>query len=185
MSHDFGCVAMWLKGKDEIPLAYSLLWHQDKPRTSQRVPLQVAGIDAVLASGGIGAGKTELGAQVSVAVACGRGDPSVQEWIRNNSIEPSLIPPTPGIVLASSLNSAMSINVQRAAVDKYLPSGSEWRNQNGAGYSEARLPAGGRIRFLTNDAGARAMQGYRAHFVWLDEEHDQPVYNEAQQRLTR
>ena len=178
-------VGLWAQGKETNPLAYALLWHNEKPKTSQRAPIQKAGVDAVLASGGNGAGKTELGAQVSVAVALGRDDPSVQAWIKANDVEPSLIPPTPGIVLASSLNSALSVNVQRAAIDKYLPAGTKWRNRDGPGLSEARTPNGGRILFVTNDAGARAIQGYKAHLLWMDEEHDMGIYNEGCQRLTR
>jgi len=178
-------VVDWTEGREQTPLAYALLWHNEKPKTSQRAPLQKAGVDAVLASGGNGAGKTELGAQISVAVALGRDDPSVQAWISANEIEPSLIPPTPGIVLASSLNSALSVNVQRAAIDKYLPKGTKWRNRDGPGLSEARTPNGGRILFVTNDSGARAIQGYKAHLLWIDEEHDESIYNEGCQRLTR
>ena len=169
----------------EHPLAFATLWHNAPPRTSQRAPLQRAGVDSVLAAGGNGSGKTELGGQVACAVAMSRSHPAVATWIKRNQIEPSLIPPKPGIVLASSLNSTMSINIQRAAVERYAPAGTEWRNRDGPGFSEARFPGGGRVRFLTNDAGARAMQGYAGHCLWLDEEHDESIYREGMQRLTR
>ena len=173
--------------KEEHPLAFATLWHNDPPRTSQRAPLQRAGVDAVAAFGGNGSGKTELGAMVACAVAYGRNDSSgaCDAFIRRNQLEPSLFPPRPGIVLASSLNSTMSINIQRAAVERWAPAGTEWRNRHGPGFSEARFPNGGKIRFLTNDSGPRAMQGFSADVLWLDEEHDQAIYNEGVQRLTR
>ena len=173
--------------KAEHPLAFATLWHNDPPRTSQRAPLQRAGVDAVAAFGGNGSGKTELGAMVACAVAYGRNDSSgaCEAFIRRNQLEPSLFPPRPGIVLASSINSTMSINIQRAAVERWAPAGTEWRNRHGPGFSEARFPNGGKIRFLTNDSGPRAMQGFSADVLWLDEEHDQAIYNEGMQRLTR
>jgi len=171
--------------KEEHPLAFATLWHNDPPRTSQRAPLQRAGVDAVAAFGGNGSGKTELGSMVACAVAYGRKHPACEAFIRRNKLEPSLFPPRPGIVLASSLNSTMSINIQRAAVERWAPAGTEWRNQHGPGFSEARFPNGGKIRFLTNDAGARAMQGFSADVLWIDEEHDEAIYNEGMQRLTR
>ena len=171
--------------KAEHPLAFATLWHNEPPRTSQRAPLQRAGVDAVAAFGGNGSGKTELGAMVSCAVAYGRGHAACETFIKRNRLEPSLFPPRPGIVLASSLNSTMSINIQRAAVERWAPAGTEWRNQHGPGFSEARFPNGGKIRFLTNDSGARAMQGFSADVLWLDEEHDEAIYNEGMQRLTR
>ena len=63
------------------PLAFATLWHNDAPRTSQRAPLQRAGVDAVAAFGGNGSGKTELGGMVACAVAMGRGHPAVQMWL--------------------------------------------------------------------------------------------------------
>ena len=171
--------------REDHPLAFARLWHNELPRTSQRAPLQRAGVDSVLAAGGNGSGKTELGGMVACAVAMGRNHPAVALWLKANVLEPSLFPPRPGLVLASSLNSTMSINVQRAAVERYAPAGTEWRNRDGAGFSEARFPGGGKVRFLTNDAGRRAMQGYAGDLLWLDEEHDEDIYNEGMQRLTR
>ncbi len=147
--------------KAEHPLAFATLWHNDPPRTSQRAPLQRAGVDAVAAFGGNGSGKTELGAMVACAVAYGRGHAACETFIRRNKLEPSLFPPRPGIVLASSLNSTMSINIQRAAVERWAPAGTEWRNRDGPGFSEAKFPNGGKIRFLTAAAGRAAMQGFR------------------------
>ena len=149
----------WGDGQQTAPLGYAMLWNHDPPRTSQRSPLQIKGMDAILACGGNGSGKPELGGQVAAAVALGREDPAVQAWLSTNQLEPSIIPPYPGIVIASSLNSALSINVQRPAVERYLGPGVEWRNRYGPGFSEAKAPHGGKVRFLTNDAGARALQG--------------------------
>ena len=171
--------------KAEHPLAFATLWHNDPPRTSQRAPLQRAGVDAVAAFGGNGSGKTELGAMVACAVAYGRGHPACEAFIKRNRLEPSLFPPRPGIVLASSLNSTMSINIQRAAVERWAPAGTEWRNRDGPGFSEARFPGGGKVRFLTAMAGRAAMQGFACDFYWADEEHPANIITEAYQRLTR
>ena len=171
--------------KAEHPLAFATLWHNDPPRTSQRAPLQRAGVDAVAAFGGNGSGKTELGAMVACAVAYGRVHAACEAFIRRNQLEPSLFPPRPGIVLASSLNSTMSINIQRAAVERWAPAGTEWRNRDGPGFSEAKFPNGGKIRFLTAAAGRAAMQGFSADHYWADEEHPKDVVTEAYQRLTR
>ena len=45
--------------REEHPLAFSRLWHNELPRTSQRAPLQRAGVDSVLAAGGNGSGKSK------------------------------------------------------------------------------------------------------------------------------
>lgn len=175
----------WEGGRLEYPLAYAGLWHNEAPRSSQRLTLMEPGADATLAAGGNGAGKTELGAQVAAAVVCGRNDRAVAAWIRRNGVDPSLIPPEGATVLASSLNASLSIHVQRAAIRRYLPSGTTWRNQSGPGTSVAYLPNGNRVIFVTNDSGARSIQGYAAGLVWMDEEHDEGVYNEALQRVAR
>ena len=173
------------KLRAEHPLAFATLWHNDPPRTSQRAPLQRAGVDAVAAFGGNGSGKTELGSMVACAMAYGRDHPACAAFIRRNQLEPSLFPPRPGIVLASSLNSTMSINIQRAAVERWAPAGTEWRNRDGPGFSEARFPNGGKVRFLTAAAGRAAMQGFACDFYWADEEHPEDIIREAYQRLTR
>jgi phage terminase large subunit len=105
--------------------------------------------------------------------------------MRINNVKRELIPPNGGTVLASSINTSLSIHVQRAALKRYLPRSTRWRNPSGPGLSVAWLPNGNKIVFVTNDSGARAMQGYAAALVWLDEEHDETVYNEALQRVSR
>ena len=173
------------KLRKDHPLAFATLWHNEPPKTSQRAPLQRAGVDAVAAFGGNGSGKTELGSMVACAMAYSRKHPACAAFIRRNKLEPSLFPPRPGIVLASSLNSTMSINIQRAAVERWAPAGTEWRNRDGPGFSEARFPGGGRIRFLTAASGRSSMQGFTADFYWADEEHPEDIIREAYQRLTR
>jgi phage terminase large subunit len=143
------------------------------------------GEDCTLAAGGNGAGKTEMGSQIAAAVCMGANDSAVQIWMKNNSIRPDLIPPEGGTVLASSLNASLSIHVQRAAIKKYLPPGTEWRNEAGPGTSVATLPNQNKVIFVTNDSGARSYQGFSAALCWLDEEHDESVYNEALQRVSR
>tara|TARA_R100001443_G_scaffold106933_1_gene116512 strand:+ start:1080 stop:2456 length:1377 start_codon:yes stop_codon:yes gene_type:complete len=178
-------LSQWERGKADRPLAYAGLWHNEPPKSSQRLALMEPGIDATLAAGGNGAGKTELGAQIAAAVVCGRNDPAVAQWIQNNDVDPSLIPPDGATVLASSLNASLSIHVQRAALRRYLPAGTVWRNEGGPGTSVAQVPNGNKVIFVTNDSGARSYQGHSAGLIWLDEEHDEAVYNEALQRVTR
>ena len=179
-----GALSAWERGKADNPLAYAGLWHNEAPRSSQRLTLMQPGTDATLAAGGNGAGKTELGAQVAAAVASGR-TPAVLAWAQNNGVDLSLIPPNGATVLASSLNTSLSIHVQRSAIRKYLPAGTQWRNATGPGTSVAYLPNGNKVVFVTNDAGARAMQGYAAGLVWLAEEADEGVFHEALQRVAR
>ena len=80
------------KLRAEHPLAFATLWHNDPPRTSQRAPLQRAGVDAVAAFGGNGSGKTELGSMVACAMAYGRDHPACAAFIRRNQREPSRFP---------------------------------------------------------------------------------------------
>lgn len=143
------------------------------------------GDDATLVAGGNGSGKTHLGGQVAVAFLLGRNHPDVQRWLALNGLDGAFLPPDGGPVISSSLNSALSVDVQRRMVAAFLPSrGAEWRNRNGPGVASVTF-GNHKIAFLTNDAGARAFQGYAAGLIWLDEEHDEPVYNECMQRISR
>jgi phage terminase large subunit len=167
------------------PLAYARLWHSE--RTSQREAMRNLGEDATLVVGGNGAGKTMLGGQVAAAFVLGRDHPDAAAWLDANGVDASFFPPRGDNVIASSLNSALSIDVQRAMVAKFLPPVEvRWRNQHAPGVASVTvLATGKKIIFLTNDAKARAFQGYAAGLVWLDEEHDEPVYNECLQRISR
>ncbi|MEE8385086.1 MAG: terminase family protein, partial [Dehalococcoidia bacterium] len=168
------------------PLAYAKLWHS--ANTSQSYALANLAKDATLVTGGNGAGKTMLGGMVAVAVLLGRNHPDVQRWFAlNPSIDQSFFPPDGGPVIASSLNSAMSVDIQRAMVAMFVPPGEvHWRNEAAPGVSSVQVRATKhKMVFLTNDAGWKKFQGYRGALVWLDEEHDEAVYNECLQRISR
>ena len=169
----------------EHPLAHYILWDNEKPRTSQKRAARGLGQDATGVFGGNGSGKTVAGAALTVAAALGRNHPDVAAFIEANDLDPSWFPPDGCDALASSLNGDLSVSVQRPAVDAFLPPGCTWRNQAAPGPSTVTLPNGHKIIFKTNDAGARAYQGFAVGLVWLDEEHDEAVYNECLQRISR
>ena len=162
------------------PLAYAIAW--DSPRTSQRRALQTALRPESLATlvlGGNRSGKTAAGAQLAVAAALGREHPDVIAWGKRNGLDVSCLPARPGRVCASSLTGDMSRRVQRPALRRYLPHGTTWHEQA----AEFRCPGGGVIICKTNDQGARAYQGDQWDWFWVDEEHDEAVYDEGRMRL--
>ena len=170
----------------EHPLRYARLWDQPLPRTSQRRPVVqfLGGVAHVLvALGGNRTGKTELGAQLTVAHALGGDHPDVEGWCAVNGLDPAAIPKGPGKVCASALTGADSLRYQRAKLERYLPEGCTWYNRFGQGEAWVRLPNGGIILCKSNDQGRRSYQGDSWRLCWLDEEHDEPVYDEAVMRL--
>ena len=168
----------------EHPLSIADLW--DSERTSQvRAIRRSLGKSVLVAvvTGGNRSGKTEAGAQLSVAFALGRAHPSVRVWAKRNNLDLSSIQAGPGTVCCSSLTSNESKRIQRQKVSSYLPLGTDWSNKNGNGEAVARLPGGGLMLFKSNDQGERSFQGDEWDFLWMDEEHDEPVFNEGRMRL--
>ena len=169
---------------EKHPLREARLWHQPLPRTSQRRCLQDVGELITVVCGGNRAGKAELGAMYAVAVAMGRTHPDALAWCINNHLDPNILPPYPGSVWAVGLDSGDSKEYIRPKVDKYLPPGSKWRNRDGFGRAEVRLPDGGRIMFPSVDQGRDGFQGSTVDLVWFDEEpNDEAVVNECLIRL--
>lgn len=191
--------------REAHPLAYARLWHAEgwdtsgtspRARTSQRKAVQgFYGALAVAVLGGNGTGKSEAMGQLVVACMLGRDHPDVRAWLKGNHLQPEMIPPYPGRVLASALTSDDSRRVVRTKVAKYLPrDGSvRWRNQYGDGVAEAWIPDlrtggnpnGATIVFKSNDQGQRAYQGDEYDIVTFDEEHDKDVVTESMMRLGR
>lgn len=137
-------------------------------------------------AGGNGSGKTELLGQLCVAAALGRENPSAARWLARNRLDPGILPPYPGRVLASALTSNDSRRVVREKIRHYLPAeGCRWRNELGDGEAQVDLPGGGIVVFKSNDQGRRAYQGDEYDLVALDEEHDAEVYRECLMRLGR
>ena len=176
-----------MEGRAENPLAYATLWDRAKPRTSQRRAIQDLGDVVTVILGGNRSGKTTSAAQLVAAVAMGRDDPAVKVWLRVNQIPPYCIPKEPGRVWAVALDSGDSREYVRPAVAQYLPPGTTWRNRDGFGRAEATTPQGGRVSFLSADAGRDGFQGQAVDLVWLDEEptgaRGQAVVNECLMRL--
>ena len=170
--------------KRRRPLAMASLWHQDKPKTSQRRSFQNLGELVTIICGGNRSGKTAGCAQYAVASALGRDHPDAQEWCKRNGIDTAVLPSKPGNVWAVALDSGDSREYLRPAVSEYLPPDSKWRNQFGYGRAEVRMANGGRIMFPSVDMGRDGFQGAAVDLVWFDEEPaDEAVVNEALMRL--
>ena len=170
------------------PLAAATLWHRDKPHTSQREAARrvlAPRLFVGLILGGNRSGKSEVGAMLSICYALGSNDASVRIFLKRNGLEEELgsIPPEPGLVCCSALTGNDSIRVQREKIAAYLPAGTRWTNRYGHGEATARLPGGGCLIFKSNDQRQRSYQGASWSFLWTDEEHDEPVFNEARMRL--
>lgn len=173
---------------DRNPLAGANLWHTPAPGTSQREAVRAALTPDLLVAvilGGNRSGKSEVGAMLSVLFALGSHDAAVKIFAKRNQLTDVIgtIPARPGLVCCSALTGNDSIRVLREKVSTYLPAGTEWSNRYGHGEATARLPGGGMIIFKSNDQKARAFQGADWDFLLLDEEHEQPVFNEARMRL--
>ena len=168
----------------EQPLAAATLWHRELPRTSQRRALQDLGPLVTLILGGNRSGKSEALAQFEVATALGRKSKTARIWCHLNGIPLEYLPNRPGKVWAVALDSGDSREYVRPKVAKYLPLGCKWRNREGTGRAEVRLPGGGRILFPSVAEGRDGFQGTYADLIGFDEEpEDQSVVNEAMMRL--
>ena len=128
-------------------------------------------------------GKSIAGDQLGAAYLLGRNHPDVVRWCARNGIDPATIPVGPTRVCFSSLTSNESKRIQRPGVKQYLPPGCRWSNETGDGEAQVVTPNGSVGIFKSNDQGARAYQADRWHLLVMDEEHDEPVYNEATMRL--
>ena len=171
---------------EAAPLGVAACWDRPLPRTSQRRAAQAAlqpGIMSALIVGGNRSSKTTVGAMIAVAYALGRDHPAVQSWAAINRLDIGVIQPGPGIVCASALTTGDSNMIQRPKVEEFAPISGTWRNRHGQGTAKLTFPGGGQILFKSHDAGARRYQGAAWDLFWADEEHDEPVYNEARMRL--
>lgn len=176
-----------LQDRRDRPLAHAILWDRDHPRTSQRRAVVASlqpGILYAFIMGGNRSGKSDAGAQIDVAMALGREHPDVQAWCRNNGINHMLIPSGPGTVWACALDSGDSNRYVRPKVARYLPAGSKWKNREGPGEAEVKLPNGGRVVFKNVDQGRDGFQGDSVRMVRFDEEPtDYAVVGEALMRV--
>jgi phage terminase large subunit len=170
--------------RKDHPLAYARLWDQPLPRTSQRRAFQQMGSLVTIISGGNRSGKSTAAGMYSVATALGRNHPDSKRWCKLNGVCPTTLPDRPGTVWAIALDSGDSREYLRPTVAQFLPVGTKWRNREGYGRSECRLPGGGRIVFLSCDSGRDGFQGASVDLCFFDEEPaDQGVVNECLMRL--
>ena len=149
-------------------------------RTSQKHTLFHLGHEASLISGGNRAGKTEVGACLSVAFASGSKEQYVKDWLEINGLPSNLIPPNPSTVWCASLSYKDGLEYLRPKLDKYLPKGTKktrWLSQDRA---VAILPNGGRIVSMSCDSGRQSFQGGSISLCWIDEEpNDEGIFDEV------
>jgi phage terminase large subunit-like protein len=151
-------------------------------RSSQREAALSLGQEATLISGGNRAGKTQLGAQIAVAVAAGSNEHWVQSWLRINNLPDDMINPNPSTVWVGALSYKDALEYQRPKLDQYLPVGTKKTRWNSQDRGIVKLPNGGRIVSMSCDAGREAFQGGSASLIWLDEEPPEPVFDECMLR---
>ena len=149
-------------------------------RTSQQHSLLSLGSESTLISGGNRAGKTEVGACLSVAFASGSKEQYVRDWLQLNNLPLDLVPENPSTVWCASLSYKDGLEYLRPKLDKYLPVGTKktrWTSQDRA---VAILPNGGRIVSMSCDSGREGFQGGSVSMVWIDEEpNDEGIFHEC------
>jgi|TARA_B100000085_G_scaffold52171_1_gene45505 phage terminase large subunit-like protein len=149
-------------------------------RTSQQHSLLSLGSESTLISGGNRAGKTEVGACLSVAFASGSKEQYVRDWLQLNNLPLDLVPENPSTVWCASLSYKDGLEYLRPKLDKYLPIGTKktrWTSQDRA---VAILPNGGRIVSMSCDSGREGFQGGSVSMVWIDEEpNDEGIFHEC------
>lgn len=168
------------------PLAWATLWHRNSPRTSQRRAARTLTSPGALYAfllGGNRSGKSETAAQLAVVWAQGRDHPDSIRWAHENKVDISEIPLGPGPVWYVNLDSQDSRRYGRPKVATYLPKGSKWRNRDGTGEAEVKLPDGGKITFKSSDQGRDGFQGDAVRVVIFDEEPPSAVVRECLMRI--
>jgi len=157
----------------------------DENRTSQReAAIRFMNADeAFLCTGGNRAGKTQFGAQLAIAIAAGRDEWHVQEWLRINNLPKDLIQRKPQTVWYAALSYGDALEYGRPKLEQYAPSGTKYTRWRAQDRASMRLPNGGRIVSLSVEAGREKFQGASVKFVWLDEEPSVEVFEECMLRV--
>lgn len=152
-------------------------------RTSQREAIANLGTTATALFGGNRSGKTQAGAMLSVAVAAGRDEWWVQQWLKLNNLPDRVVPnKKPSTVIVSALSYGDAIAYIRPKLLAYLPKKTRLVRWNSQDRATAFLENGGKIYSLSADSGREKYQGQSCELVWLDEEHPYPIFEEAQMR---
>ncbi len=155
----------------------------EENRTSQKHALIGMGSEAHLIGGGNRAGKTDLGAQLAVAVALGSNDWSVQQWLELNDLPKDLVQEEPSTVWCVALSYGDSIEYVRPKLDKYMPRSTKKSKWNAQDRATASFENGGKIVCLSYEAGRKKFQGQGVKLVWIDEEgKDDQVFMECLMR---
>ena len=157
----------------------------DESRTSQQeVLLRLREAEeAFLCTGGNRAGKTEIGAMYAIAVAAGRREWWVCEWLEANGLPLDLVPEEPQTVWYVALSYGDALEYGRPKLEKYAPKGTKYTRWRAQDRASMRLPNGGRVVSLSNSAGREAFQGSAIKLCWMDEEPDQSVFEECMLRI--
>mgnify|MGYP003146973504 CR=1 FL=1 len=148
-------------------------------RTSQVDALIDMGLESTAIFGGNRAGKSEIGAMFSVAVAAGRDEWWVKEWLKLNKLPMKLIQRKPSKVLVSALSYSDAIAYVRPKIKKYLPMNSTFKMWDSHNRASVTLPNGGKIISMSADSGRKKYQGISCKMAWLDEEHPQDIFEET------
>ena len=149
-------------------------------RTSQKHTLINLGNEATLISGGNRAGKTEVGACLSIAFASGSNEQYVKDWLDINGLPHHIIPKRPSTVWCASLSYKDGLEYLRPKLDKYLPFGTKKTRWNSQDRAVAILPNGGRIVSMSCDSGRQSFQGGSISLCWIDEEpNDEGIFDEV------
>jgi len=157
----------------------------EEARTSQReAAIRFMNSDeAYLCTGGNRAGKTQFGAQLAVAIAAGRDQWWVREWLRLNDLPEDMVQRKPQTVWYVALSYGDALEYGRPKLEQYAPQGTRYTRWRAQDRAAMRLPNGGRIVSLSDSAGREAFQGASVKFVWCDEEPDQEVFEECMLRI--
>lgn len=173
------------------PLAYSSLWDNPEPRTSQRralLPLLDPSVLMLAVLGGNRAGKSDVAAQYGIATAAGLDAtvldplrkievPWVKLWLARNGLPEALIPRGPGRVWLGSPTFAAAVEQIRPKFTRYCPAGTRylrWDDKQSEG--EARIPGGGVVvskAYKQFDIDPQSWEGAAPRRIVLDEQPNQ------------
>jgi len=173
-------------GKEMIKVGHNL-YHCStcditEERTSQQDALRNIATEATLISGGNRAGKSEVGCQFAIAVAAGRREWFVRQWLEINNLPDELIPEDPSNVWVSALSYGDAITYLRPKLEKYCPQGTQFTRWKAQDRAQITLPNGGTILSLSAESGREKYQGAAVSLVILDEEHPRSIFDECMLR---
>lgn len=156
----------------------------EENRTSQQEAALRFGeaTEAFLCTGGNRAGKTQFGAQLAVAIAAGRDQWWVAQWMKNNNLPTALIQRKPQTVWYAALSYGDALEYGRPKLQQYAPHGTKYTRWRAQDRASMKLPNGGRIVSLSVESGREKFQGASVKFVWCDEEPSVDVFEECMLR---